>query len=131
MQEPEHDPAERGRTPFAKFVQEQRQGSLHAELSDALAELAQAVLTLEKKGTLTLKLTATPSKDGATVILSDEVKTSIPQPARGAGIFFVDDIGNISRENPRQQRLPLVEAVDRRTGEIVDLPPREAVAGDE
>lgn len=128
MQEPKPDPAERGRTPFAKFIQEQRQGALHAELSDSLAELAEAVRGLEKKGTLTLKITATPSKDGSTIIISDEVKLTVPQPARGAGIFFVDMDGNISRDNPNQQRLPLAEAVDRRTGEIVDLPVREAAA---
>lgn len=126
MQEPEKDPAERGRTPFARFVQEQRQGALHAELSDGLAELAEAVLVVEKKGTLTLKITVTPSKDGQTIIISDDVKLTVPQPARGAGIFFVDTKGNISRDNPRQTRLPL-QSVDTRTGEIVEPGERGAV----
>lgn len=127
MQEPEIDPAQRGRTPFARFIQEQRQGALHAELSDALAELSAAVLGVEKKGTLTLKLTVTPSKDGSTIIISDDVKLTAPQPARGAGIFFVDTEGNISRDNPRQTRLPL-QSVDTRSGEIIEPGERGALA---
>jgi hypothetical protein len=123
MKEPDKDPAERGRTPFARFIQEQRQGALHSELSDAIADLSQAVLAVEKPGKLVLTLKVVPSKDGQTIIISDDLKLTIPEPARGAGIFFVDADGNISRENPYQQRLPL-QAVDKRTGELRELDER-------
>lgn len=97
------------RKPFAAFVQEQRAGGLHGELSDGLAELVTAVKELGKPGSIVLTVKVTPNKDGATVTVTDKVKVSMPEAERGAAIFFVDDNGNLSRRNPNQQELPLKE----------------------
>lgn len=97
------------RKPFAAFVQEQRGGGLHGELSDGLAELVTAVRDLGKAGSLVLTVKVTPNKDGATVTVTDKVKVSMPEAERGAAIFFVDEGGNLSRRNPNQQELPLKE----------------------
>ena len=102
------------RKPFAAFVQEQRNGGLHGELSDALAELVLAVSEHRKKGTLQLQLTVTPNGDGVTVTIADKIKLAKPEGERGAAIFFVDDHGNLSRRDPRQQELPLRDAMASR-----------------
>lgn len=107
---PEEDaPEPPERRPFAAWLTEQRNGSLHAELSEALASVVEAVTELNKQGTVTLKVTVKPIEDGsgAAVFVSDEVKTSPPEPARPQAMFFADSRGNLSRRDPRQVELPL------------------------
>lgn len=97
------------RKPFAGFVQEQRNGALHSDLSHALAELVQAASETGKSGTLTLAIKVAANSDGQTVTISDKVTLKLPEADRGAAIFFTDEHGNVSRTNPRQQELPLRE----------------------
>jgi hypothetical protein len=99
-------------------MQEQRGGALHGEMSDSLAELVLAVKETQKAGTLTLQIKVTPNKDGQTMLVTDKVTAKLPEGDRGAAIFFVSEDGNLMRRDPRQTELPLVEVVDKRTGEI-------------
>lgn len=103
------------RKPFAQFVQEQRNGGLHGELSDALAELVTAVSEHGKKGSLVLTVGVALNKDGVTVTVTDKLKLSLPEGDRGAAIFYVDEHGNLSRRNPAQTELPLREVPGRAT----------------
>lgn len=95
------------RKPFAAFLTEHRKGSLHSELSEALAEVAAAVIEHGKAGTISLSLKLTANKDGQSVEITDALKKSVPQASRGASMFFVDHVGNVSRNNPMQDELPL------------------------
>ena len=52
------------RKPFAAFLQEQRRGGLHGELSESLQELVRAVEEHRKAGTLTLTVKVAPFGDG-------------------------------------------------------------------
>jgi hypothetical protein len=97
------------RRPFAAWLQEQRQGGLHSELSDALAEVVQAVVDHEKPGTVQLTVTVKPSEMDGAVVVSDKVVAKPPEPEKGASLFFSDSRGNLSRRDPRQQELPLRE----------------------
>lgn len=97
------------RRPFSAWLTEQRRGSLHSELSEALAELGRACLEHQGAGEVTLKIKAKPNKDGVSLTVTDDVKCKIPQPDRGAAIFFADDRGNLTRNDPRQQELGLRE----------------------
>jgi len=106
-------PEEGARKPFAAFVQEQRNGGLHGELSDALAELVLAVIEHRGKGVLQLQVIVTPNGDGATVTVADKIKLTLPEGERGAAIFFADSDGNLSRQNPRQMELSLREVGDK------------------
>lgn len=101
--------ASEGRKPFAAFLQEQRRGGLHAELTDKLAELVQVCAELGKGGSLTLKISLKPNADGSTMTVSDDVSVKAPEPERGAAIFFADDAGNLSRHDPRQLEIPVRE----------------------
>lgn len=97
------------RKPFAAFVQEQRNGGLHGEMSEALTELVTTARETGRAGTITLTIKVTPNKDNSTVTVSDKVKLTLPEPERGAGIFFFDEHGNLSRQNPNQTSLTLRE----------------------
>lgn len=104
---------EPGRKPFSAFLQEQRGGLLHGELSDALSELVLAVAETLKKGSLQVQVFVEPNADGATVTITDKIKLNLPEHDRGAAIFFFDDAGNLSRRDPRQMELPLRDASRR------------------
>lgn len=96
--------------PFGDWLREQRGGDAHNDLSDALNELVQDVVETGKSGSLTLKVTVKPAgKHGRTVFVSDEVKVSAPQHPKDEALYFVTPGGNLSRNNPEQAHLPLVE----------------------
>lgn len=67
-----------------------------------------------------------PNRDGQTVMVSDKVKLTLPEGNRGAAIYFYDEAGNLSRQNPRQIELPLREV--ERKAEII--PPTAQVVSE-
>lgn len=90
------------RTLFATFLQTQRDGLLHSELTEEFADLVQACLDLNKSGTLTLKIAVEPSgKNQATIFVKDELKVKRPED-RPKSLFFSDGHGNVSRRDPNQ-----------------------------
>lgn len=93
--------------PFAAVLQEQRQGGLHSELSEQLAELVAAVAAHGKAGSLTVTLNVKPAEMPGAIVVSDDVKSKVPQPDKPASLFYSDDHGNLSRRDPRQPELPL------------------------
>lgn len=98
--------------PFAAFLQEQRGGEAHAEASALLQDLILAATATGKTGSLTVQIKVKPSKAGGrTVTITDVVKATIPEHDREISVFYVDDDGNLHRNDPRQQTLPLA-AVD-------------------
>lgn len=105
--------ASAGRKQFVQFAAEQRRGAMNADLSDALAELVQTITEVggKAKGSLTLKLDVSLNKDGYSVTVSDEIVLKLPKKETPSSLFFFDEHGNVSRNNPRQQELPL-RAVD-------------------
>lgn len=106
MPDPDTPAAPAAVKPFAAWLQEHRSGGLHQELSEALAEVARAVSLHDKTGTVTVQIKLAPN--GAnTVIVTDEIKTKVPEAARPASLFFTDAGGNLSRRDPRQPELPL------------------------
>lgn len=92
--------------PFASWVQEQRSGLLHSEISEKLAEVVAGVLDLSKTGTLTLQIHVAPSKVKGAVEITDKVSAKPPEPDRDAALFYADSRGNLSRRDPRQPELP-------------------------
>lgn len=97
------------RRPFAAWLQEQRNGGLHDELSDALGELVAVCVQTGKKGSLTLRVSISPQKDEETVLVLDDVKLTAPKHDSRPSLYFPDADGNLLRNNPRQPSLPLRE----------------------
>jgi hypothetical protein len=101
------DKADDGARPFTQFLQEQRKGGLHLDLTDGLAEVVRAVMEHGKQGTLAVSLKIKPIGDGQVQII-DAVKVGAPEGEKAASIFYTDEQGNVSRKNPHQQEeLPL------------------------
>lgn len=100
--------------PATDVLSDLRSGSAH-ELTAAMAELAQAVQATNKKGTLTYKVTMSPSKtDDQAVAIVDDIVLKTPRPERPATLMFVSDSGSLSKHDPRQRTLPGTDAeVDR------------------
>jgi hypothetical protein len=93
---------------FASFVIEQRNGGLHAEASDCLAQVVKAVQDHGKGGSVIIKIDIKPGSKGTnTLVVSDRVEVKVPQGDRPAALYFPDENGNLHRSDPRQQALPL------------------------
>lgn len=96
--------------PFAAFLHDQRGGVLHSELSEALAEISQAVMEHNKGGKLTLEITVKPAGTAEhTLFVGDKITSKIPEADKPTSMFFADEQGNLSRRDPRQAELPLRE----------------------
>jgi len=102
--------------PFAEFLVMQGRGATHDELSLRLHELVAAVQETGKAGKLQLTIEVKPLSKGDTHTLSvtDTIAAKMPAGERPVTVFFTDKDGNLTRDDPRQMRLPLREAEDRR-----------------
>lgn len=113
------------KTLFATFIQNQRDGLLHSELTEELADLVQACLDLNKAGSLTLKIAVEPSgKNQATIFIKDEVKVKKPED-RPKSLFFSDGHGNVSRRDPNQISFDQGLKEVPKPGAPRDIPPKE------
>lgn len=101
--------AEQQTRPFTQFLQEQRRGGLHADLSDALNRVVAAVIETGRQGTLAVNLKIKPTGDGMVQVF-DALKLGVPEPEKAASLFYVDEHGNVQRKDPRQTEMPLREA---------------------
>jgi hypothetical protein len=92
--------------PFTQFLMQQRRGLLHAELSDALAEIVGAVVKHGKTGKLTISLTIKSTGDDA-IEIADTYAVKAPTPPASPSLFFADEAGQLSRQRLNQPELPL------------------------
>lgn len=98
--------------PFSQWLFAQRNGTTHAELTDALAEVGAAVMETGKAGevVLRIKVQKASKKGGHQMLVSDEVQVKAPKPARDESLFFFDErTGSLTRTDPHQPSLPLQE----------------------
>lgn len=102
--------------PFSEVLLQQARGRTHDDLSIGLHKLIAAVQDTGKAGKLQLTIDVRPLKgDTNTLQVVAAVTSKVPQVDQPASIFFVDDDGNLTRNDPRQMSLPLRDASDRRT----------------
>lgn len=81
-------------------------GRAIGELQAAMSEVAKAVMEVREKGEVVLKLTIKPSGDA--VELSAKIDSKPPKAGLKPAIFFVDEEGALTREDPNQPELPVV-----------------------
>jgi hypothetical protein len=95
--------------PLAATLQEIAAGTFHAKVSDELRQLTAAVTDTGKKGTLVVTLTVAPIKPGNTTNLVVTAQSALKAPAGDApsAVFFSDQDGNLTREDPNQPMLPM------------------------
>lgn len=111
-------------TPFSEQIRFMSKGMLDAELTEELAELAQAIRDHRKKGTLTLTLTLKPevgrNGDVTMVTISPDIKVSKPQPPRISSRMWLTHDGDLLRDDPDQGSLDL-KTVDTDQGDLKQL----------
>jgi hypothetical protein len=108
---------------FTAFIAEQGEGRLHGELTDGLAQVVKRVLDLQKGGSITLKIDISPAgKAQGMVLVSDKVTLKLPEE-KSPSLFFADDRGNVTRQNPHQTQLPVRSLAAAEAAR--DLPPRD------
>ncbi len=98
--------------PFSAWLHAQRNGATHAELTDALAEVAEAVMETGKAGSVSLqiKISKASKKGGHQMLVADVVTAKPPKAERGESLFFFDEeTSSLTRKDPLQAELPLQE----------------------
>lgn len=101
------NPKQTTAVPFNEWLAGYGAGVLDDRLTAALREVAEAVVLLDKAGTVTLKLTL--SAKGGGVIVSPKVSFAAPEAKEGGQFFFVASDGSLSRRDPNQPQLPNME----------------------
>jgi hypothetical protein len=102
-------------TTFATVVGQLSRGMTNEQLNNHLKAVSKAVMDTNGVGEVTLKLKIKPNGNGG-VTITDEIKTKVPELARGVSMFFTDDEGNLLQRDPRQG--DMFKGVDKDTGEI-------------
>lgn len=98
--------------PFSQWLFAQRSGSLHAELTDELADLTERVMETGKAGSITLQIKVAKAGKGGghQMVVTDNVTTKAPKADRGESFFFYDATSTgLVRHDPLQPELPLQE----------------------
>ena len=107
-------------SPFGQFLFSQREGKTHHELSQALAEVSEAVLANGGTGTITLKISLKLLGHESRLVVKDEVVVKAPKPVRDSSIWFYNKgERGLSRRDPNQGELEL---------EVIPLRPRIGTA---
>lgn len=107
---------------FTHTVNTMDYGVTPEQLSDALAELLQAVRDTGKAGHVSLKLTVKPeSVANGQVSITPDIKLNAPQQPQGKSMMFMTPEGNLTREDPRQRSLKF-ESVDGAKTQITATP---------
>lgn len=97
----------RGQRRFVDTLTDLRNGEVQQELTDALKEVVARVLFTGKPGKLmlTLKVRKASKGAGTSLVLIDDIKTTLPLPERGESVLFANDDLTLQRSDPRQPRL--------------------------
>lgn len=95
---------------FAAFLVGHLGGRTHEEIGVELHQLLEAVKAHGKKGSLTITVVIEPPSngvEGAPLPIGIEYAAKAPKAAAPKNLYFLDDEGNPTRQDPRQMALDL------------------------
>ena len=99
---------------FSEWIQQHAHGDLNIEMTDAMRDVAEGVLLVDKKvGKITLEIDLT--KSGRMIVMSGQVKTKIPKPEAEVSTFYLSE-GGLTRDDPYQ-----LQAFDRGNGPLYEV----------
>jgi hypothetical protein len=97
---------------FMQVLQTHDGGEVLNELADAQRQCLEAVALTGKAASVTLTLKYTPAAKGAFAVAFGEPKVKLPAMERPASLWFGDENGQLTRNDPRQKELPLKTVAD-------------------
>jgi hypothetical protein len=109
---------------FTQTVAELNGGKFAEELTTALSDLVGACSSIGKAGSLTVTIKMKPGKAGSAMQVEHDFTLKAPEFDRPTDYMYVGKDNSLLRNDPRQPDLPLVQSVDKETGEIRTAPPR-------
>lgn len=109
---------------FVDTLLELQQGELQQELTDELKAVVARVLETGKAGklSLTLKVRKASKGAGSSLIITGDVKVTLPVPERGETVLFAAEDLTLQRNDPRQPRLADLDQSPR----VVSMPSEAA-----
>ena len=110
---------------FAQMLAKMRRGQTVEELSEALIEAQQACKDTGKMAVITYQVKIKPEKGmPGMYLMTDEIKTKLPQLDRGASVMFEDANLQLQLEDPRQQKMDLrqVDSAPKETKTVAEEP---------
>lgn len=107
-----------GPATFHTFLEEFAHGAVNRRLSARLQELVAACNETGEKGKLAISISVSAKGGMAQVAIS--VKTSKPEGALPADMFFTGKDGTLHTEDPRQRKLPFKSVAPSRIINIKD-----------
>lgn len=91
--------------PAADILKEINRGTVHGDLSRAIADVTAAVVDRGKPGTVTLTIKIEPVKDSDCALTVTGSVTAKKPAAPATSLFYGDETGLLTRQDPRQQPL--------------------------
>src|SRR4051794_13757111 len=88
--------------PFAEFLHKHNYGITHDQLSKGLHDLLESVKEVGKPGNVTLSINVKPigKGDERQVMVGAVVKVKSPESRAAEQFYWLDDEGNLSRNDP-------------------------------
>lgn len=97
---------------FMQVLQTHDGGEVLNELADAQRKCLEAVAMTGKPASVTLAFKYVPAAKGAFAVAFSEPKVKLPAMERTASLWFGDENGQLTRNDPRQKELPLKTVAD-------------------
>lgn len=108
--------------PFAELMTMLDHGTVHAEASRGLHDLTAAVRDTGKAGTMTITLKLAPLKGNTDqLVIQAQVATKPPKSEPTSAIFYVDNSGNLVRNDPRQPEIDGLRVVEPKAARTVHV----------
>lgn len=100
--------------PLSQIINEIRNKKLDLAGGDLINELVAACHETRKVGKFTLELTFRPDSDPESNVINIEPKMTLKTPRKdlSGSAFFMDEEGNLTRNDPRQHELALAQVAD-------------------
>lgn len=96
--------------PFAEFIAELERGELNHDATKEMNALVRRVRSTGRKGTLTLTIEIKPCDVGARQVeITNKLSSKLPMPARKKNLAFTTDAGELTREDPNQLTMKVLQ----------------------
>lgn len=107
---------------YARTLSQLNLGYTTEELSAQLQQCVDRTQETGKQAKLIFTMTIKPAGRDGQIEITESIKATLPELARGKSLFFTTPEGNLTRDNPRQPDLPGVRQLQRS-----DIAPKKIV----